>query len=53
MLMSVNEVINFKEIGLHITDRVIVIPFTATFTDDRGNRDINIEEKLRAKKSLQ
>lgn len=53
MLISVNEVINFKEIGLHITDRVIVIPFTATFTDDRGNRDINIEEKLRAKKSLQ
>lgn len=53
MLMSVNEVINFKEIGLHITDRVIVIPFTVTFTDDRGNRDINIEEKLRAKKSLQ
>ena len=44
--MSVNEVINFKEIGLHITDRVIVIPFNATFTDDRGNRDIHIGEKL-------
>lgn len=44
--MSVNEVINFREIGLHITDRVIVIPFLATFTDDRGNCDINIGEKL-------
>ncbi len=52
MLLSVNEVINFKEIGLHITDRVIVIPFNATFTDDRGNRDINIGEKLCKKEAL-
>lgn len=52
MLMSVNEVINFREIGLHITDRVIVIPFLATFTDDRGNRDINIGEKLCATEAL-
>lgn len=52
MLLSVNEVINFKEIGLHITDRVIVIPFNATFTDDRGNRDINIGEKLCTKEAL-
>ncbi len=52
MLLSVNEVINFKEIGLHITDRVIVIPFNATFTDDRGNRDINIKDKLCATEAL-
>ena len=50
MLLSVNEVI--KEIGLHITDRVIVIPFNATFTDDRGNRDINIKDKLCATEAL-
>lgn len=46
LLFSVNEVINFKELGLHITDRFIVIPFNATFTDVNGNRDINIEQKL-------
>lgn len=46
LLFSVNEVINFKELGLHITDRFIVIPFNATFTDVNGNRDINIESKL-------
>ncbi len=52
MIMSVNDVINFKEIGLHITDRVIVVPFLATFTDDRGNRDINIGDKLCTKEAL-
>ena len=52
MLLSVNKVINFREIGLHITDRIIVIPFLATFTDDRGNRDINIGEKLCATEAL-
>jgi len=46
MLFSVNEVIDFKETGLHITDRFVVIPFNATFTDDNGNRDIHIGEKL-------
>lgn len=46
LLFSVNEVINFKELGLHITDRFIVIPFNAAFTDEAGNRDINIERKL-------
>ena len=53
MLFSVNEVINFKETGLHITDRFVVIPFNATFTDDNNNRDINIEEKLCSKLALQ
>lgn len=46
LLFSVNEVINFKEVGLHITDRFVVIPFNATFTDNNNNRDINIGEKL-------
>lgn len=46
LLFSVNEVIRFKELGLHITDRFIVIPFNATFTDATGNRDIDIERKL-------
>lgn len=52
MLFSVNEVIDFKETGLHITDRFVVIPFNATFTDDNNNRDINIEDKLCQEKSL-
>lgn len=46
LLFSVNEVIDFKETGLHITDRILVIPFSETFTDSSGNRDINIENKL-------
>ena len=46
MLFSVNEVIDFKETGLYITDRFIVIPFNATFTDSNNNRDINIGENL-------
>ncbi len=53
LLFTVNEVINFKEVGLHITDRFVVIPFNATFTDKRGNRDINIVEKLCQTKVLQ
>lgn len=46
MLFSVNEVIDFKETGLFITDRFIVIPFRATFTDSNNNRNINIGEEL-------
>lgn len=46
MLFSVNEVIDFKETGIFITDRFVVIPFNATFTDDNNNRDINIGEEL-------
>lgn len=46
MLFSVNEVIDFKETGLAITDRFVVIPFNATFTDDNNNRNINIGEEL-------
>lgn len=46
MLFSVNEVIDFKETGIFITDRFVVIPFNATFTDDNDNRDINIGEEL-------
>ena len=53
MLFSANEVINFKETGISITDRFIVIPFNATFTDSEGNRDINICEKLCTKEALQ
>ena len=44
MLFSVNEVIDFKETGLYITDRFIVIPFNATFIGH--NRDINMGENL-------
>lgn len=46
MLFSVNEVIDFKETGIFITDRFVVIPFNNTFTDDNNNRDINIGEEL-------
>ncbi len=53
MLFTVNEVIDFHETGLYITDRCIVIPFNATFTDDNNNRDIHIGEKLCDKKALQ
>ena len=46
MLFSVNEVIDFKETGLHITDRLVVIPFNMTFTDENNNRNINMSEEL-------
>lgn len=46
MLFSVNEVIDFKEVGLHITDRFVVIPFNNTFTYQNGNCDVGIEHKL-------
>lgn len=46
LLFSVNEVIDFKETGIYITDRFIIIPFSATFTDDNNNRNINIGEEL-------
>lgn len=48
-----NETISFREVGLHITDRFIVIPFNVTFTDENGNRDIDIGEKLCQPKALQ
>ncbi len=54
LLFSVNETIRFKqEIGISLTDRFIVIPFNAIFTDDNDNRDINIGEKLCQPKVLQ
>lgn len=53
MLFSVNEVIDFKETGIFITDRFVVIPFNETFTDNNNNRDINIGDKLCDKKALQ
>lgn len=51
MLFSVNENINFKEVGLHIEDRFIIIPFRATFIGD--NRRVDIGEQLCKHKSLQ
>jgi len=53
MLFSVNEVIDFKETGIYIKDRFLVIPFNETFTDDNNNRDINIVEKLCEDKPIQ
>ncbi|MCM1370815.1 MAG: phage/plasmid primase, P4 family [Clostridium sp.] len=53
MLFSVNEVIDFKETGIYIKDRFLVIPFNETFTDDNSNRDINIVEKLCEDKAQQ
>ena len=53
MLFSVNEVIDFKETGIYITDRLIVIPFNATFTDDNNNRNVNIGEELCQPTALQ
>ena len=52
LLFTVNEVIDFKETGLHITDRIIVIPFNNVFTDSNNNRDINMTDKLCNEKSL-
>jgi len=46
MIFLVNDVIDFKETGLAIKDRFIVIPFNAVFTDDNNNRNINIAEEL-------
>lgn len=47
LLFSVNEVIKFKqEVGIALTDRFVVIPFNATFTDENGNRKIDIGQKL-------
>lgn len=53
LLFSVNEVIDFKETGIYITDRFVIIPFSATFTDTNNNRDINIGEELCKPKALQ
>lgn len=52
LLFSVNEVIDFKETGIYITDRFVVIPFNATFTDKNNNRDIHIEDKICKEESL-
>lgn len=46
MIFLVNDVIDFKETGLAIKDRFIVIPFNAVFTDENNNRNINIAEEL-------
>lgn len=46
MIFLVNDVIDFKETGLAIKDRFIVIPFNAVFTDDNNNRNVNIAEEL-------
>lgn len=46
MLFSVNDVIDFKAVGLHITDRFLIIPFAMKFMDDNNNRNINIVEEL-------
>lgn len=54
LVFSMNEVIRFKqEVGISLTDRFIIIPFNATFTDDNNNRDINIGKKLCQPKALQ
>lgn len=63
LLFSVNEVIDFKEFGDQIFQRVVVIPFDATFIDtdiDKNKdttthfkRDIEIVDKLRKPKVLQ
>ena len=46
LIFLVNDVIDFKETGLAIKDRFIVIKFPAVFTDDNNNRNINIAEEL-------
>lgn len=43
MLFSVNDVIDFKETKICLTDRLVVVPFNAKFIE---NRDINIEYEL-------
>lgn len=50
MLFSVNDVIDFKETKICITDRIVVIPCNATFIE---NRNINIEYELCQPKALQ
>lgn len=46
LIFLVNDVIDFKETGLAIKDRFIVIKFPAVFTDDNNNRNVNIGEEL-------
>ena len=50
MLFSVNDVIDFKETKICMTDRIVVIPCNATFIE---NRNINIEYELCQPKALQ
>lgn len=50
MLFSVNDVIDFKETKLCLTDRLVVVPFNAKFIE---NRDINIEYELCQPTALQ
>lgn len=52
MIFTANEVIDLKETGFHIRDRFLVLPFSATFSDDNNNRDIDIEDKLCQKEPL-
>lgn len=53
LIFLVNDVIDFKETGLAIKDRFIVIPFNAVFTDDNNNRNVNIGEELCQPTALQ
>lgn len=46
LIFTVNEVIDFKEVGIHIMDRYLVIPFRQTYTDENNNRDIDKVSKL-------
>ena len=50
MIFIVNDVIDFKDSKICMTDRLMVVPFTNEFID---NRDINIEYDLCKDKSLQ
>ena len=53
MLFSVNDVIDFKETNISITNRLWVVPFNATFIDEDNSRDINILYKITADTALQ
>lgn len=53
LIFTVNDVIDFKETGIHLTDRFWIIPFNATFVDEDNSRDINILDKITTDKALQ
>lgn len=50
LIFLVNDIIDFKKTKIFITDRFIVIPFKATFIE---NRDIFIESKLTQPRCLE
>lgn len=52
LLFSVNEVIDFKESGIYIIDRFVVIEFKNKFIDSNNNRYVNIGEELCKEKPL-